>query len=153
MPFLSMRCPWRHGLVIVLLFFCAACTRTPPEEAIRAEVAAIQSALAEHDNGGVRARLAADFQGGSSEAPTRLDPAGVRRLLAGYFLRYPHIGVVVTGLTVTPLAHDPTQAWSEASVLLTGAEGLIPETGRIYHVRGLWRQTEGDWRLVRLTWE
>lgn len=153
MSFFSTRRAWRHGMAILLAVLCAACARTPPEEAIRAEIAAIETALAEHDNRGVRARLAAGFQGGPADTPSQLDHSGVQRLLAGYFLRYPNIGVVVTGLTITPLAHDPTQAWSEASVLLTGAEGLIPDTGRIYTVRGLWQQSEGDWRLVQLTWE
>jgi len=153
MPYFSTRWAYRYGIVMLMAVFCVACARTPPEEAIHEAVAAIQTALAEHDNRGVRAHLATGFQGGPADAPTQLDPGGVQRLLAGYFLRYPNIGVVVTGLTVTPLAHDPTQAWSEASVLLTGAEGLIPDTGRIYTVRGLWRQAEGDWQLAELSWE
>jgi len=153
MPCFSTRCAWRHGIAILLAVLCMACARTPPEAAIRAEIAAIETALAEHDNRAVRAHLAPGFQGGPADAPSQLDHSGVQRLLAGYFLRYPNIGVVVTGLTITPLAHDPTQAWSEASVLLTGAEGLIPDTGRIYTVRGLWRQAEGDWQLAELSWE
>ena len=149
----STRCAWRHGIAILLVTLCAACAKTPPEEAVRAEISAIENALAEHDNRGVRAHLAPGFQGGPADTPAQLDHGGVQRLLAGYFLRYPNIGMVVTGLTVTPLAHDPTQAWSEASVLLTGADGLIPDAGRIYKVRGLWLKADGDWRLQQLSWE
>jgi len=149
----STRCAWRHGIAILLVALCLACSKTPPEEAVRARIAAIETALAERDNSGVRSNLAPGFQGGPADAPAQFDQPGVQRLLAGYFLRYPNIRLVVTGLKVTPLAHDPSQAWSEAAVLLTGAEGLIPDTGRIYTVRGLWQQTDGDWRLVQLTWE
>ncbi len=143
----------RFLLCTMCLLVLAACAPTPPEAGIRAAVDDIAHALDAHDNAAVRAYLTDTFQGGPAAEPGQLDKAGVRRLLAGYFLRYRNIGVVISGLTITPLAHDPTQAWSDATVLLTGAEGLVPETGRLYKVRGLWTQSDGDWRLVQLTWE
>jgi hypothetical protein len=149
----------RHGaglLAAVVMaggLWLSGCARTPPEAAIGEAVEAIDTALDAQDNAGVRRWLAEDFRGGPAGTADPLDKAGVQRLLAGYFLRYRHIGVVVSGLTVTPLAHDDTQAWSEAKVLLTGAEGLIPDTGRLYTVRGLWQRDGDDWALRELTWE
>ncbi|MBT0963703.1 hypothetical protein [Denitromonas iodatirespirans] len=138
---------------ILLSLALAACSRTPPEQAIREAVGRIEQGIAAHQNAAVRAELAEAFRGGPADDPGRLDKAGVQRLLAGYFLRYKHIGVVVTGVTVEPLAHADDQAWSDASVLLTGADGLIPEAGRHYRVRGLWVREGSDWRLRELHWE
>lgn len=148
------KAPLRRSWALVLLLCLAlqACTRPGPEAAIREAIGQIEQALSARDNAGVRALLAADFQGGPEDDPASLDAPGAQRLLAGYFLRYRHIGVLVTGVSVTPIAHDPSQAWSEATVTLAGAQGLLPESGRILKVRGLWRDVDGDWLLLRLTW-
>lgn len=137
----------------LLCLWLAACSAPPPETAIRAAVDRIDAALSEHDNSAVRAELAESFRGGPADEAGQLDKAGVQRLLAGYFLRYRNIHVVISGLTVEPLAHDPSQAWSDAKVVLAGAEGLIPETGRVYSVRGLWQLRDDQWQLVQLRWE
>lgn len=137
----------------VLAMSLMACERPAPESGIREAIAGIEQALSARDNAGVREHLADDFQGGPGDAANALDKRSVQRTLAGYFLRYQNIGVVVTAISVEPLAHDPDQAWSEATVLLTGAEGLIPETGRAYSVRGLWQYRDGAWQLAQLSWE
>ena len=139
-------------VALLLCLSALACSREGPDQAIREAIGEIEQALSDRDNAGVRAHLAPGFQGGPDHDPTRLDPSGVQRMLAGYFLRYRHIGVLVTGVSVSPIAHDPTQAWSEATVTLAGAQDLIPESGRILKVTGLWREIDGEWLLVRLSW-
>ncbi len=143
----------RFCLALVLLAVLAACQKSSPEQAIGEAIARIEQGIAEHQNAAVRAELADAFRGGPNTDPGQLDKTGVQRLLAAYFLRYKNIRVVVTGVSVEPLSHTPDQAWSNASVVLTGAEGLIPETGRIYQVRGLWVREGGDWQLRELQWE
>jgi len=137
----------------VLAMMLAACNRPEPEVGIREAIASIEQALGARDNAGVREHLTKDFRGGPAEAANSLDQREAQRMLAGYFLRYRNIGVVVTAISVEPLPHDTDQAWSNATVLLTGAEGLIPETGRAYSVRGLWQFRDGGWRLAQLSWE
>lgn len=137
----------------VLAMSLMACERPAPEVGIRDAITDIEQAISARDNAGVREHLTDDFQGGPGDAAGSLDKRGAQRMLAGYFLRYKNIGVVVTAITVEPLAHDPEQAWSEATVVLTGTEGLIPETGRAYSVRGLWQYRDGAWRLAQLGWE
>ncbi|KAA3651319.1 MAG: hypothetical protein DWQ11_14310 [Proteobacteria bacterium] len=143
----------RLCLALTLCAALAACEKTSPEQAIGEAIVRIEQGLAAHQNAAVRAELADAFRGGPAADPARLDKAGVQRLLAGYFLRYKNIGVVVTGVSIEPLSHTPDQAWSSASVVLTGADGLIPEAGRIYQVRGLWLREGGAWRLRELQWE
>jgi len=145
---------WQRSVSLVgVVWVIVACSHPAPEDGIREAVEQIETALAEHDNAGIREHLTADFLGGPEADAHRLDRRGVQRLLAAYFLRYKNIGVVVTAIQVKPLAHDPNQAWSEATVVLTGAEGVIPDTGRAYSVRGLWQYSDGVWELARLTWE
>ena len=51
---------------------------------------------------------------------------------------------------------DPTAPQSgltQAQVLVTGAQGLIPERAAPYEVRLEWRYVSDDWKLTRLTWE
>lgn len=139
--------------VVLVALLTTACERPAPETGIREAIAGIEQALGARDNAGVRAHLTDDFRGGPTEAANSLDPREAQRMLAGYFLRYRNIGVVVTAISVELLPHDPDQAWSKATVLLTGAEGLIPETGRAYSVRGLWQYRDGAWRLAQLGWE
>lgn len=143
----------RICLVLVTCAVLAACEKTSPEQAIGEAIERIERGLAAHQNAAVRAELADAFRGGPGTDPGQLDKAGVQRLLAAYFLRYKNIGVVVTGVTVEPLSHTPDQAWSRASAVLTGADGLIPEAGRIYQLRGLWVREDGQWRLRELQWE
>lgn len=143
----------RFCVVLVACTVLAACEKTSPEQAIGEAIERIERGIATHQNAAVRAELADAFRGGPGADPAQLDKAGVQRLLAAYFLRYKNIGVVVAGVTVEPLSHTPDQAWSNASVVLTGADGLIPEAGRIYQVRGLWVRQGGDWQLRELQWE
>ncbi|TVT76252.1 MAG: hypothetical protein FHP92_09530 [Denitromonas halophila] len=143
----------RSCLCLALIAALAACQKTSPEQAIGEAIGRIEQGIAEHQNAAVRAELADAFRGGPSTDPGQLDKTGVQRLLAGYFLRYENIHVVITRVTVEPLSHTPDQAWSNASVVLTGAEGLIPEAGRIYQVRGLWVRADGDWQLRELQWD
>ena len=45
-------------------------------------------------------------------------------------------------------------ARSFAQVLgLTGAEGLIPDSARLYDVKLEWWLDDGEWKLARLDWE
>jgi len=143
----------RGAGVALLALMLMACERPAPETGIREAIAGIEQALGARDNAGVREHLTDDFQGGPGDAASSLDQRSVQRMLAGYFLRYKNIGVVVTAISVEPLAHDPEQAWSEATVLLTGTEGVVPERGQAYSVRGLWQFRDGEWRLAQLSWE
>ncbi|MCZ4306266.1 hypothetical protein O4G98_16135 [Zoogloeaceae bacterium G21618-S1] len=140
-------------LCLAWVIALAACQKTSPEQAIGEAIGRIEQGIASHQNADVRAELAEAFRGGPNTDPGQLDKTGVQRLLAAYFLRYKNIHVVITGVSVEPLSHTPDQAWSDASVLLTGADGLIPEAGRHYRVRGLWVREGSDWRLRELHWE
>lgn len=135
---------WCLAPVLVLLLL-AACVREAPEARLRATVAALQQALAEHDAGSVRDALAEDFIG-----PEGLDREGAVRLAQVMFLRYRALGV-----HAGPLAVDvqPEHATVRFQAALTGGDGgLLPDAARLYDVETGWRLEEGEWRLVSLAW-
>ncbi len=139
-------------LAVVMMFLLSACGKTPPEEAIGENIDALQLAIQEKDNGAVREHLSGQFRG-LGERGTHLDAGNVRQYLAGLFLRYRNINVLVSNTRVTVEEYDPYRATSTSSVVVTGAEGLIPDTARIYQVKGIWALEEGEWKLLEVSWD
>jgi hypothetical protein len=88
------------------------------------------------------------FQGSAN-----LDHAGTRRLLTATFLRYQNIRVIAMSSSHHIDPQTPTLGRSEAQVLVTGAQGLVPERAEPYGVKLEWRQVGGDWKLSDLRWE
>src|SRR5688500_13839266 len=80
---------------LVLVLLLSGCNRTPPEEALRARVSALEAAVDARDAGALRGFLADDFIG-----PGGMDDVGARRLAQGMFVRYRDIGTRLGPLTV-----------------------------------------------------
>lgn len=126
----------------------AACSRTDPEQQLLATAQALQAAIEARDTGDVMDLVDENFRGSAN-----LDPQSVRRLLSATFLRYQNIRVVALapGVRIDPSA--PTLGFIESKVVVTGAQGLIPERAEPYTVRSEWRLVDGDWKLSDLRWE
>lgn len=141
----------RIFLVSLVLLF-SACGKTPPEEAIGKNIDALQLAIQEKDNGGVRERLSSQFRGFGNRG-THLDADNVRQYLAGIFLRYRNINVLISNTRITVAEYDPYRATSTSSVVVTGADGLIPDTARIYQIKGVWTLEDNEWKLLEVAWD
>ena len=126
----------------------AACTRTDPEQQLLQTAQALQAAFESRDTGDVMDLVDENFRGSAN-----LDPQSARRLLTATFLRYQNIKVVALapGVRIDPSA--PTLGFIESKVVVTGAQGLIPERAEPYTVRTEWRLVDGDWKLSDLRWE
>lgn len=74
----------------------------------------------------------------------------LQRTFAFYQLRHQRISVVVSNLEVSIRQSGVAQA--EFDVLLTGGEGLLPNSAATYRVETDWRQEQGDWVLVYASW-
>lgn len=126
----------------------AACSRSTPEQRLLEAARALQKAIEDRQTGDVMALLDEHFRGSGN-----LDPQTVRPLLTATFLRYPNIKVAAPLPTVRIDPAVPTLGVVEAQVVVTGAQGLIPERAEPYRVRTEWRLVSGDWKLGDLRWE
>lgn len=133
---------------LALLAFAAllaGCNRTPPEEALRARVAALEAAVDARDAGALRDFLADDFIG-----PGGMDEAGARRLAQGMFLRYRDVGTRLGPLAVELQDRHATVRFD--AVVTGGAGALLPQSGQVYDITTAWRLEGGEWRLVSAEW-
>ena len=134
------------GLVILgAVLALVGCARTPPEEALRARVAALEAAVDARDAGALRGFLADDFIG-----PGGMDDAGARRLAQGMFLRYRDIGTRLGPLSVELQDRHATVRFD--AVVTGGAGALLPQSGQVYDVTTAWRLEGDEWRLVSAEW-
>lgn len=123
----------------------AACTRTPPEQALRETIAGMQAAIEARDAGALLEPVADDFGGDQG-----LDRQALSKLVRVQFLRHRDIGA-----TLGPLGVDlqSDRARVSFTVVLTGdSGGLLPESGQIYEVSTGWRRDDGEWRLIQADW-
>ena len=133
------------ALLVALLM--AACSASPPEQAIRKQVQAMQSAIDARDAGAVDDLLADDFVGNEG-----LDKRGARQLAAGMFLRYRDVSAKIGPATVE--LRGERDAVARFSVLATGGSGgLLPDSGQVYEVETGWRLVDGEWKLLNASWK
>lgn len=132
--------------LLLVMALLAACKGETPEQAVRAQVEALQAAIDARDAGAVHALLAIDFIGNEG-----LDRRGARQLAAGVFLRYRDVGAKVGPVRVEVRGTD--NAVARFSVLATGGTGgLLPESGQLFEVETGWRLVDGEWRLLSARW-
>lgn len=134
-------------LVLSVLVLATACSRTPPEEALRETVAAMQAHIASRDASALHGLIDEEFSG-----PEGMDRRGARQLATGMMLRYRSVGVTTGPLEITLQGDD--RATVRTRVLLTGGSGaVLPDSARAYRVESAWRRRGDDWRLLSLRWE
>ena len=129
-----------------LLLLVSACSRSDPEQAVRAQVDALQQAIDARDAGALEDLLAEDFIGNEG-----MDRRGAKQLAAAVFLRHREIGARLGPVTVE--LRGEREAIARFSVLATGGSGgLLPEQGQVYQVQTGWRLQDGDWKLLNASW-
>jgi len=138
----------RRWLSIAGASVLVACSKSDPQARLDAAVEALQAAIEARDTGDVIDLLDANFRGSAN-----LDPQEARRMLTGVFLRYKNIRVVAVGRNSQVDPVTPTLGRVEAQVLVTGAQGLVPERVEPYAVKMEWRLVDGDWKLSDLRWD
>lgn len=141
----------RSTLSLVMAFIAimlAACGKTPPEEAILANIKASQKAVENRDAGDAVKYLTDNFSGNRG-----MDKQELRRLLAVIFLQHKNINVVITRMDIKVNEYDPSTATMEGVVVATGADRLLPSDGRIFKVNGDWILQNDEWRLSKISWQ
>jgi hypothetical protein len=136
-------------LILLCPLLLAACARSDPQAALDAAVKRLQTALESRDTSAVLELLHPGFEGRQPED----NREWAKRTMALLFLRYKNIHVIALTQSSEVDAQVPNRAFTDADVALTGAEGLIPDSARRYRVKLQWSLVDGEWKLIRLTWE
>lgn len=134
-------------LALLLSGGIAGCSRTPPEDALRATIATMEAAAEARDADALDDALAEDFVG-----PGGMDRDGFRRTAALLWLRSREIGVTIGPLDVE-VAVDGEHARVGFTAATRGSEGLLPSSANVYAVDTAWRLEDGEWRLISAEWE
>ncbi|MES2842975.1 MAG: hypothetical protein V4794_22090 [Pseudomonadota bacterium] len=134
--------------LVALALTLSACGKDDPQAQLEAAVQQLQDNLEAKETGAVIDQLDAGFQ-----AQTGFDRDWARKTMTLMFLRYASVKVIALSRksSIDPTA--PQSGLTQAQVVVTGAQGLIPERAAPYEVRLEWRRISGVWKLSRLTWE
>lgn len=139
----------RFALLLLLLpLWLAGCGKTDPQAALEAAVQRLQDNLEARKTGDVMDQLHANFQAGEG-----MDRAWAQRTMALMFMRYTNIRIIAVTRSSRIDSGSSQVGHTEAKVLVTGAQGLIPERAEPYAVRLQWRLDGQDWKLIELHWE
>lgn len=123
-----------------------ACTRTPPEQALRERLDLLQRGIDARDADAVEALLAPDFIGNDG-----MDRRAARRMVAMLFLRYRDVGAQFGPLQIE--IYGERRATVRFTAAATGGRGgLLPEDGQLYEVTTSWRMEDGDWLMASAEW-
>ena len=143
----SILTSWLLALALIL----SACGKTDPQAQLEAAVQKLQNNLEAKDTSAVVDQLDAGFQ--AQDGLDRQDREWARKTMTLMFLRYASVKVIAVTRksSIDPTA--PQSGLTQAQVLVTGAQGLIPERAAPYEVRLEWRYVSDDWKLNRITWE
>lgn len=136
------------SLIVIGSVLLCACTGPAPEEAIKANIRSMQQAVENK-----KARDAVEFLSGQFVGNAHVDKMSIRRMLLAHFLRHTEIGVTITRLDIEMNEYDPYSASMHATLVVTGAENILPTNGKLLKVSGKWRYIDDDWLLMNADWE
>ncbi len=141
--------PRRFALLCLLLpVLLAGCGKTDPQAALEAAVQELQDNLEAKKAGDVMDQLHSSFQAGEGR-----DREWVKRTLSLMFMRYASIKIIAITRHSRIDSGSSQVGHTEARVVVTGAQGLIPERAEPYAVTLQWRLDGSDWKLIELHWE
>ena len=138
----------RRLFTVLAVVWLAGCGRDDPQASLEAAVQRLQDALEARDTGAVMDLLDARFR-----AQDEFDAEWAQKTLRLMFLRYAKVRVVAVSRRSTIDPQAPHLGRTDAQVLVSGAQGLIPERVSPYAVQLEWRRQGKDWRLYDLRWQ
>jgi hypothetical protein len=144
---------YRRTAVLTMLlatgaFLLPACSKPDPQKALEAAVQQLQDHLEAKDSKAVLSMLDTRFR-----AQDEFDAEWARKTMALLFLRYANVKVIAVTRSSRIDPPGSPIGITEAQVVFTGAQGLIPERASPYAVQLQWALDGSDWKLRDLRWE
>lgn len=124
------------------------CAKDDPQASLEAAVQQLQDHIEARKTGAVMDMLHTRFR-----AQAELDREWAQRTMTLLFMRYPNVKVVAVTRRSQVDPATPLSGQTEAQVLLSGAQGLIPERVAPYAITLRWRREGDDWKLLDLEWQ
>ena len=144
--------PLQRRPFLVLLIGAAgvlsACSKPDPQTALEAAVQHLQDHLEAKDSQAVLDMLDTRFR-----AQDEYDAEWARKTMALMFLRYANVKVIAVTRSSRIDPPGSSIGITEAQLVFTGAQGLIPERASPYSVQLQWALDGSDWKLRDLRWE
>ncbi len=136
------------GVLFCLTVGLTACSKDDPQVSLEAAVQQLQDQIEARDTGAVMDLLDAKFR-----AQDEYDADWARKTMTLMFLRYAQVKVIAVSRNSRIDPPGSPIGLTEAQVVVTGAQGLIPERVTPYAVTLEWRLEGTDWKLRDLRWE
>ena len=136
------------GVLFCLTVGLTACSKDDPQASLEAAVQQLQDQIEARDTGAVMDLLGAKFR-----AQDTYDADWARKTMTLMFLRYAQVKVIAVSRNSRIDPPGAPIGLTEAQVVVTGAQGLIPERVTPYAVTLEWRREDADWKLYDLKWE
>lgn len=136
------------GVLFCLTVGLTACSKDDPQASLEAAVQQLQDQIEARDTGAVMDLLDAKFR-----AQDEYDADWARKTMTLMFLRYAQVKVIAVSRNSRIDPPGSPIGLTEAQVVVTGAQGLIPERVTPYAVTLEWRREGADWKLRDLRWE
>jgi hypothetical protein len=139
----------RAWLASAPLWLLACGKPDDPQVALEAAVQRLQAALEGKETDDVLAMLDLRFR-----AQDELDAEWARKTMALVFLRFNQVRVIaVNAQSRIDEGGGGRVGRTTAQVLVTGAQGLIPERAEPYSLELVWWREGDDWKLRDLRWQ
>ncbi len=123
-----------------------ACKRTPPEQALRETIAAMQAAGEARSVDALFEPIAEDFAGEQG-----MDRTAFRRYVTVMSMRQRSIGVTLGPVDVKLFGDRATANFTAA--ITGGSAGLLPDQAQVYAIETGWRLEGADWKLISARWK
>lgn len=144
----------RRVVTILLIFFIAitalGCQRESEEGKVKNVITDIQTAGEEKDAGKIMNHLSKAYRD-----PQGLNYEGIKRLLLGYFFRYPKISAYINNLDISV---QNTSARAVFQTILTSGDKTGSVTDIIPHSLGIWdfdvslKKESNRWKVTSAEW-
>jgi len=139
----------RHFLALSLVLAASGCSRSAdPQASLEAAVQALQDNLEAKKTSNVMDLLDSKFQ-----AQQELDREWARRTMTLMFLQHANVKIVALTRSSQIDPGSPQTGYTEAQVVITGAQSIIPDAAAPYTVRLQWYRDGEQWKLRTLDWE
>ena len=132
------------ALALLAIALLAGCRATPPEQALRDTISAMEAAAEANDTDALFESFADDFA-----ASEGMDRRAFRQYVTLLRLRNAHVSVTLGPVDVALIGDRAT---ADFTCALAGGAGLLPQNAQVYDVSTGWRLEEGEWKLISAKW-